>query len=47
MSDEAAAGITPLGDDVFQIDTKMAGYSGITAGYLIRSTRHGRSERIR
>ena len=39
MSDEAAAGITPLGDDVFQIDTKMAGYSGITAGYLIRSDR--------
>src|ERR1700748_903515 len=39
MRDEAAAGITPLGDDVFQIDTKMAGYSGLTAGYLIRSDR--------
>src|SRR6201992_3432821 len=39
MSDEAAAGITPLGDDVFQIDTKMAGYSGIPARYLIRSDR--------
>src|ERR1700729_4173783 len=39
MTDDAAAGITPLGDDVFQIDTKMAGYHGITAGYLIRSDR--------
>jgi len=39
MTDDAAAGITPLGNDVFQIDTKMAGYHGITAGYLIRSDR--------
>jgi len=31
--------ITDLGDDVFQIDTRMAGYQGITAGYLIRSSR--------
>jgi glyoxylase-like metal-dependent hydrolase (beta-lactamase superfamily II) len=31
--------ITALGHDVFQIDTKMAGYQGITAGYLIRSSR--------
>jgi glyoxylase-like metal-dependent hydrolase (beta-lactamase superfamily II) len=31
--------ITDLGDDVFQIDTKMAGYQGITAGYLIKSSR--------
>ena len=31
--------ITHLGHDVFQIDTKMAGYQGITAGYLIRSSR--------
>ena len=31
--------ITPLGHEVFQIDTKMAGYPGITAGYLIRSDR--------
>ncbi len=31
--------ITDLGNDVFQIDTKMAGYQGITAGYLIRSSR--------
>src|SRR6202011_3332281 len=28
-----------LGDDVYQIDTRMAGYQGITAGYLIRSSR--------
>lgn len=31
--------ITPLGHDVYQIDTQMAGYEGITAGYLIRSER--------
>jgi glyoxylase-like metal-dependent hydrolase (beta-lactamase superfamily II) len=31
--------ITPLGHEVFQIDTQMAGYQGITAGYLIRSDR--------
>jgi glyoxylase-like metal-dependent hydrolase (beta-lactamase superfamily II) len=31
--------VTDLGGDVFQIDTKMAGYDGITAGFLIRSDR--------
>jgi glyoxylase-like metal-dependent hydrolase (beta-lactamase superfamily II) len=31
--------ITDLGHEVFQIDTRMAGYDGITAGYLIRSDR--------
>ncbi|MCW2937892.1 MAG: beta-lactamase domain protein [Actinomycetia bacterium] len=31
--------ITPLGSDVYEIDTRMAGYSGITAGYLILSDR--------
>jgi glyoxylase-like metal-dependent hydrolase (beta-lactamase superfamily II) len=31
--------ITDLGNDVFQVDTRMAGYQGITAGYLIRSSR--------
>jgi glyoxylase-like metal-dependent hydrolase (beta-lactamase superfamily II) len=31
--------ITDLGNDVFEIDTRMAGYEGITAGYLIRSER--------
>jgi glyoxylase-like metal-dependent hydrolase (beta-lactamase superfamily II) len=41
-SGEAAAratDITDLGHEVFQIDTKMAGYDGITAGYLIRGDR--------
>ena len=33
------AGVTPLGHDVFQIDTQMAGYSQITAGYLVRADR--------
>ncbi|HTT50745.1 MAG TPA: MBL fold metallo-hydrolase [Streptosporangiaceae bacterium] len=32
-------GITDLGQDVYEIDTRMAGYPGITAGYLIRSDR--------
>ena len=32
-------GITALGHEVFQIDTRMAGYDGITAGYLIRGDR--------
>ncbi len=31
--------ITALGHEVYQIDTRMAGYHGITAGYLIRSDR--------
>ncbi|WP_285706336.1 MBL fold metallo-hydrolase [Microtetraspora sp. NBRC 16547] len=31
--------VTPLGADVYEIDTKMAGYSGITAGYLILGDR--------
>jgi glyoxylase-like metal-dependent hydrolase (beta-lactamase superfamily II) len=31
--------ITDLGQQVFQIDTRMAGYDGITAGYLIRGDR--------
>jgi glyoxylase-like metal-dependent hydrolase (beta-lactamase superfamily II) len=35
----AAPDITDLGNDVFQIDTRMAGYAGITAGYLIRGSR--------
>ena len=33
------AGVTPLGHDVFEIDTRMAGYSQITAGYLVRADR--------
>ena len=44
MNDDVPIGldsdvITPLGHEVFQIDTRMAGYPGITAGYLIRSDR--------
>ena len=48
MSEETAAGtanpdtatqVTALGRQVFQIDTRMAGYEGITAGYLIRGDR--------
>src|SRR5712692_9271771 len=43
MKDQAAPaatnGITSLCEDVYQIDTQMAGYTGITAGYLIRSER--------
>lgn len=31
--------ITGLGNEVYQIDTRMAGYQGITAAYLIRSDR--------
>ena len=31
--------ITDLGHDVFEIDTQMGGYAGITAGYLIRGER--------
>ena len=31
--------ITELGSDVFEIDTLMGGYQGITAGYLIRGDR--------
>jgi glyoxylase-like metal-dependent hydrolase (beta-lactamase superfamily II) len=41
MEDTFAAAdvITDLGHEVFQIDTRMAGYDGITAGYLIRGDR--------
>jgi glyoxylase-like metal-dependent hydrolase (beta-lactamase superfamily II) len=31
--------ITPLGEDVYEIDTRMAGHAGITAGYLILTDR--------
>jgi glyoxylase-like metal-dependent hydrolase (beta-lactamase superfamily II) len=36
---DTATTITPLGGDVYEIDTRMAGYSGITAAYLILSDR--------
>jgi glyoxylase-like metal-dependent hydrolase (beta-lactamase superfamily II) len=35
----AGDGVIPLGHDVFQIDTRMAGHEKITAGYLIRAER--------
>jgi glyoxylase-like metal-dependent hydrolase (beta-lactamase superfamily II) len=31
--------VTPLGNEVFQIDTEQSGYPGITAGYLIRGSK--------
>ena len=34
-----ATDITALGHQVFQVDTRMAGYDGITAAYLIRGDR--------
>jgi glyoxylase-like metal-dependent hydrolase (beta-lactamase superfamily II) len=37
--EDAVDTITELGDEVFEIDTRMGGYSGITAGYLIRGDR--------
>jgi len=36
---DVAEVVTGLGHDVYQIDTRMAGYDGITAGYLIRGDR--------
>lgn len=33
------ANVTDLGNDVFMIDTRMGGYEGITASYLIRGAR--------
>ncbi|MFC3518555.1 MBL fold metallo-hydrolase [Streptomonospora nanhaiensis] len=33
------SGVTALGDDIFAIDTRMAGYPGITSSYLIRTER--------
>jgi glyoxylase-like metal-dependent hydrolase (beta-lactamase superfamily II) len=36
---DGEAGLTDLGHEVFQIDTRMAGFAGITAGYLIRTDR--------
>jgi len=38
-ADADAPDIIDLGNDVFQIDTRMAGYPGITAGYMIRGSR--------
>jgi glyoxylase-like metal-dependent hydrolase (beta-lactamase superfamily II) len=38
-SPAAGGGVTALGHEVFEIDTRMAGYDKITAGYLIRAER--------
>jgi glyoxylase-like metal-dependent hydrolase (beta-lactamase superfamily II) len=38
-SPSPSGGITALGHEVYEIDTRMAGYDGITAGYLIRAER--------
>lgn len=39
MSDDIPSGVTHLGSDVYEIDTRMSGYRGITAGYLILGSR--------
>ena len=39
MESSAGASATPLGADVHLLDTRMGGYDGITAAYLIRSSR--------
>lgn len=40
MSESGTSGsVKDLGNEVFEIDTLMGGYAGITAGYLIRSDR--------
>ena len=38
-ADSTPVGATPLGEQVHLIDTRMGGYDGITAAYLIRSSR--------
>ena len=39
LSHDNGTGIIPLGHEVYEIDTRMAGYRQITAGYLIRADR--------
>ncbi len=39
LSHGNGTGVTPLGHEVYEIDTRMAGYRQITAGYLIRADR--------
>jgi glyoxylase-like metal-dependent hydrolase (beta-lactamase superfamily II) len=39
LSHDNGTGVTPLGHEVYEIDTRMAGYSQITAGYLILADR--------
>ncbi len=38
-SPDETINVEALGDDVFHVDTRMGGYSGITSGYLIRGSR--------
>jgi glyoxylase-like metal-dependent hydrolase (beta-lactamase superfamily II) len=38
-SSATGRGVRPLGHEVFEIDTRMAGHDKITAGYLIRAER--------
>jgi glyoxylase-like metal-dependent hydrolase (beta-lactamase superfamily II) len=39
LSHDNGTGVTPLGHDVYEIDTRMAGYRQITAGYLVLADR--------
>jgi glyoxylase-like metal-dependent hydrolase (beta-lactamase superfamily II) len=39
LSQDNGTGVTPLGHEVYEIDTRMAGYRQITAGYLILADR--------
>jgi glyoxylase-like metal-dependent hydrolase (beta-lactamase superfamily II) len=39
LSQDSGTGVTPLGHEVYEIDTRMAGYRQITAGYLILADR--------
>ena len=39
LSHDNGTGVTPLGHEVYEIDTRMAGYRQITAGYLILADR--------
>jgi len=38
-SSATGGGVRPLGHEVFEVDTRMAGHDKITAGYLIRAER--------
>ncbi|MBR8742743.1 MBL fold metallo-hydrolase [Nocardiopsis sp. MG754419] len=38
-ADDLPEGITPLGDEIYAIDTMLAGYPGVVSAYLIRTER--------
>ncbi|HJE57901.1 MAG TPA: MBL fold metallo-hydrolase [Nocardiopsis listeri] len=38
-TDDLPEGITPLGDEIYAIDTMLAGYPGVVSAYLIRTER--------